>query len=75
MYFIIALLISIILLCLLTPYEGFENKNEAEAEIEVEMPAGTPEELGGTIAEMTKSFNQMNEDSKYDSVDESQLEK
>ena len=73
MYFIIALLLSIVLLCLLTPYERFKNKDEDEDKIEVEMPAGTPDELGSTIADVTSSFNQMNEDAKYDIVDESQL--
>jgi hypothetical protein len=67
MYFVIALLVSIILLCLLTPYENFDD------EIEVEMPANTPEELGNTIGDVTSSFNQMTEDAKYDTVDESQL--
>ena len=71
MYFVIALLVSIILLCLLTPYEHFDD--EVKKDIEVEMPANTPEELGNTIGDVTSSFNQMNEDGKYDTVDESQL--
>jgi len=71
MYFVIALLVSIILLCLLTPYENFDD--EVKKDIEVEMPANTPEELGNTIGDVTSSFNQMNEDGKYDTVDESQL--
>ena len=71
MYFIIALLISIILLCLLTPYENFDG--EVKKEIEVETPANTPEELGNTIASITSSFNQMTEDAKYDTVDDSLL--
>lgn len=73
MYFVIALLVSIILLCLLTPYENFDGEVNKEKEIEVETPANTPEELGNTIADVTGSFNQMTEDSKYDTVDDSLL--
>ena len=71
MYFIIALLASILLLCLLTPYEHFDD--EVKKDIEVEMPANTPEELGNTIGDVTSSFNQMTENAKYDTVDDSML--
>jgi len=71
MYFVIALLLSIILLCLVSPRETFKNKKEKE--IEVEMPANTPEELGNTIGDVTSSFNQMTENAKYDTVDDSML--
>ena len=73
MYFVIALLVSIILLCLLTPYEHFDGEVNKEKKIEVEVPANTPEELGDTIANVTGSFNQMTEDAKYDTVDDSLL--
>ena len=73
MYFVIALLVSIILLCLLTPYENFDGDAKKEKKIEVEVPANTPEELGNTIANVTSSFNQMTEDAKYDTVDDSLL--
>ena len=73
MYFVIALLVSIILLCLLTSYENFDGDTKKEKKIEVETPANTPEELGDTIGDVTSSFNQMTEDAKYDTVDDSLL--